>query len=194
MKFCSNCGSTLAFAIPQGDNRQRYMCNDCDTVHYQNPRIVTGCLPVWQDRVLLCLRAINPRKGYWTLPAGFLENGETIAAGAARETMEEANARVSELRLYTIFSLPHISQAYMFYLAQLDDLNFSSGPESLDVALFKESEVPWDDLAFPVIGESLRCFFADRRQAEQPTDGYPVRYQEIDPTRTVATKSGISKG
>ena len=122
MKFCSSCGANVTVAIPEGDNRQRFVCFDCDTIHYQNPRIVAGCLPVWEDRVLLCRRAIDPRSGFWTLPAGFLENGETIADGAARETFEEAKARVSNLKLYTVFSLPHISQAYMFYLAELDDL------------------------------------------------------------------------
>jgi ADP-ribose pyrophosphatase YjhB (NUDIX family) len=166
MKFCSNCGATLTFTIPPGDNRERHVCNDCDTIHYVNPRIITGCLPVWDDRVLLCLRAINPRKGYWTLPAGFLENGETIAAGAARETEEEANARVADLELYTVFSLPHISQAYMFYRAQLSDLDFSSGEESLDVRLFKEHEIPWDNLAFPVINKSLQYYFEDRRSGQ----------------------------
>ena len=163
MKFCSNCGATLTFTVPPGDTRERHVCNDCDTIHYVNPRIITGCLPIWDDRVLLCLRAIEPRRGYWTLPAGFLENGETIAAGAARETEEEANARVDDLELYTIFSLPHISQAYMFYRAQLTDLAFSSGEESLDVRLFKEHEIPWDNLAFPVITKSLQYYFSDRK-------------------------------
>ncbi len=174
MKFCSNCGSAVALIVPRGDNRERHVCSDCDTVHYVNPRIVTGCLPVWQDQVLLCLRAINPRRGYWTLPAGFMENGETIAAGAARETVEEANARVSDLELYTVFSLPHISQAYMFFRAQLCDLEFSSGEESLDVRLFKEDEIPWDNLAFPVITQSLQFYFEDRRLGS-----YPVRSREI---------------
>ena len=174
MKFCSNCGSSVTFEVPPGDNRERHVCGDCDTIHYLNPRIVTGCLPVWGDQVLLCLRAINPRRGYWTLPAGFLENGETIAAGAARETEEEANARVSDLELYTIFSLPHISQAYMFFRAQLCDLDFSSGTESLDVQLFNEDEIPWDQLAFPVIKESLEFYFEDRKAGE-----YPVRSREL---------------
>jgi ADP-ribose pyrophosphatase YjhB (NUDIX family) len=175
MNFCSNCGATLTLIVPPGDNRERHVCNDCETIHYQNPRIVTGCLPVWDDRVLLCLRAINPRRGYWTLPAGFLENGETIAAGAARETAEEANATVSGLELYTIFSLPHISQAYMFFRAQLCDLDFSTGEESLDVRLFREDEIPWDELAFPVITQSLEFFFDDRRSGD-----FPVRSRELD--------------
>ena len=174
MKFCSACGATLAIEIPDGDNRERHVCRDCDTIHYQNPRIVTGCLPIWQDRVLLCLRAIEPRRGYWTLPAGYLENGETIAAGAERETNEEANARVNDLQLYTVFSLPHISQAYMFYRAELADLDFSRGAESLDVRLFREDEIPWEELAFPVIGQSLKFYFEDRK-----SEHYPVREREI---------------
>ena len=178
MKFCSQCGASLSFVIPPGDNRERHVCTDCDTIHYNNPRIITGCLPIWEDKILLCLRAINPRKGYWTLPAGFLENGETIAAGAARETAEEANARVAELELYTVFSLPHISQAYMFFRADLVDLEFSSGEESLDVQLFSEQDIPWDNLAFPVISQSLEFYFRDRQDGN-----YPVRSRELDFTR-----------
>ena len=174
MKFCSNCGATLTWMVPEGDNRERHVCTDCDTIHYVNPRIVTGCLPVWQDRVMLCRRAIEPRRGYWTLPAGFLENGETIAAGAARETAEEANARVRDLELYTVFSLPHISQAYMFFRAELADLDFSSGMETLDVELFREEQIPWEELAFPVIKESLEFYFEDRK-----TGAFPVRSREI---------------
>jgi len=175
MKFCSNCGSALTLEVPPGDTRERHVCGDCDTIHYINPRIITGTLPVWEDQVLLCLRAIQPRQGYWTLPAGFLENGETISAGAARETAEEANARVSDLELYTVFSLPHISQAYMFFRAQLCDLDFSSGAESLDVRLFREHEIPWDELAFPVIRQSLEFYFEDRRSGR-----YPVRSRELE--------------
>ncbi len=178
MKFCSQCGAAVTWQIPPDDNRERFVCTSCHLVHYQNPRIITGCLPMWEDRVLLCLRAINPRKGYWTLPAGFLENGETIAAGAVRETFEEAHARVDNLQLYTVFSLPHISQAYMFFRADLSDLEFRSGPESLDVRLFHEHEIPWDSLAFPVIKQSLEFYFADRQSGN-----YPVRSRDIHISR-----------
>ncbi len=180
MKFCSTCGATVTVRIPDGDNRERHVCTsvDCAAIHYQNPRIVTGCLPVWEDRVLLCQRAIDPRRGYWTLPAGFLENGESITAGAMRETREEANASVSNLRLYTVYSLPHISQAYMFYLADLDAPSFESGVESLDVQLFEEADIPWEDLAFPVIKLSLEAYFADRDSQQ-----FPVRYEELDFSR-----------
>ena len=113
MKFCSECGAAVEKTIPEGDTRLRAVCSGCETIHYVNPKVIAGTLPIWQDQVLLCKRAIEPRKGYWTLPAGFLENGETVEVGAARETTEEANARLENMSLYTIFSLPHISQVYM---------------------------------------------------------------------------------
>jgi len=162
------------FRVPTGDNRERFVCEHCETVHYQNPRVVTGCLPVLGDRVLLCRRGIEPRAGFWTLPAGFLENGETTREGALRETLEEACARVSDACLYTVFSLPHISQIYMFYRAELLDTGFKAGDETLDVALFHETEVPWDDLAFPVVTRTLEHFFRDL-----PAREFPVRSEEI---------------
>ena len=182
MKFCSDCGGEITTKVPAGDNRERFVCDVCDAVHYTNPRIVTGCLAIWEGRVLLCQRAINPRSGLWTLPAGFLENGETIVAGATRETMEEANAAVSNLDLYTVFSLPHISQIYLFYRAELASESFSAGFESTAVALYEESEIPWEELAFPVVRETLEHYFADR-----PAGIYPVRNRDIivdrDPNR-----------
>ena len=143
MKYCSQCGGTVAQRIPEGDTRQRFVCRHCDVIHYQNPRIIAGCIPVYENQVLLCRRAIEPRYGKWTLPAGFLENGESISQGALRETMEEANARVEIDTLYTIFSLPHISQVYVFYKARLLDLDFFSGIESLETKLFAEADIPW---------------------------------------------------
>ena len=164
MKFCSTCGSAdLAFRIPDGDTLPRYVCPACATIHYQNPKIVVGCLPVWGERVLLCRRAIEPRLGRWTLPAGFLENGESLGAGAVRETLEEANARVELGELYALISLPQISQVYMMFQARLLDLDFGPGPESLDVRLFDEADVPWEEIAFRTIGRTLRRYFLDRR-------------------------------
>ena len=174
MKFCSSCGNQVVFRIPEGDNRERYLCEHCETIHYQNPRVVAGCLPVWEDQVLLCRRAIDPRSGFWTLPAGFLENGETVQEGALRETWEEACARVVEPSLYTMFSLPHISQIYLFYRGELADLEFAAGEETLEVALFREHDIPWDSLAFPVITQTLEHFFSDRISGE-----YPVRSTAI---------------
>lgn len=176
MKFCSQCGAPVSLRIPGGDNRPRYVCDRCHTVHYQNPRIVAGCLPVWEGRILLCRRAIQPRQGFWTLPAGFMENGETLEQAAARETLEEACARVHDLQLYTLFDLPHISQVYLFFRAELADLDFRAGEESLEVQLFEESDIPWRELAFPTVGRTLECYFADR--VEQ---NFPVRNEAIAP-------------
>ena len=174
MKFCSACGASVDYKVPKDDTRERAVCSDCGAIHYQNPKVITGTLPVWGDQVLLCKRAIEPRRGYWTLPAGFMENGETAEAGGARETMEEANASVETPALYTVFSLPHISQVYMFFKADLLGPSYSSGPESLEVALFSEQEIPWDELAFPVINKTLEHYFADR------TNGtFPVHYENL---------------
>jgi ADP-ribose pyrophosphatase YjhB (NUDIX family) len=162
MKFCSSCGASVRLCIPKGDNRQRHVCQDCGEIHYQNPKIVTGCIPRWEDKILLCKRAILPRSGFWTVPAGFMENGESSQQGAARETLEEATARVEISSLFTTFNLPHINQVYLLFLAELKDLEFSPGVESTDVQLFTEAEIPWDEIAFPVVTQSLKLFFADR--------------------------------
>ncbi|MDQ6923720.1 MAG: NUDIX hydrolase [Pseudomonadota bacterium] len=181
MKFCSQCGSSqLDFRVPDGDTLKRYVCAACATIHYQNPKVVVGCLPVWEDRVLLCKRAIEPRLGLWTLPAGFLENGETLIAGALRETAEEAGARVDICALYTIISLPHISQIYVMFHARLRDLDFAPGPESLEVRLFDEDDIPWGQIAFRTITRTLRNYFLDRKRGEFPVhvsalDKRPVR-------------------
>jgi ADP-ribose pyrophosphatase YjhB (NUDIX family) len=169
MAFCSSCGSSkIAQRVPEGDNLPRFVCGDCGTIHYQNPKIVVGTLPLWEDRVLLCRRAIEPRHGLWTLPAGFLENGETIVAGAARETLEEARAQVDVGELYTMISLPQINQIYVMFRARLLDLDFGPGAESLEVRLFSESEVPWEDMAFRTITRTLRNFFLDRKRGSFP--------------------------
>ena len=139
------------------------MCESCGIIHYQNPKVVVGCLPEWQGQVLLCRRAIEPRYGLWTLPAGFLENNETLGAGAMRETLEEANARVTLGPLYALISLPQISQIYMMFRASLDDVSFGPGAESLEVRLFDEADVPWEALAFRTIARTLRRYFLDRR-------------------------------
>lgn len=169
MKFCSNCGaSPLAFRVPEGDTLPRFVCPACGAIHYQNPKIVVGCLPEWDGRVLLCKRAIEPRHGLWTLPAGFLENGETVVAGAERETLEEASARVDIGELYTLISLPQINQVYMVFRARLKDLDFGPGAESLEVRLFDETEIPWEQIAFRTIGRTLRNWFLDRKLGAFP--------------------------
>ena len=166
MNYCNACGGQLGEQVPEGDNRPRHVCDDCGAIHYRNPKVVTGCLPVWEDKVLLCRRAIKPRYGLWTLPAGFLENGESSHQGAMRETLEEANARVVVEGLYTTFNLPHIDQIYMLFRARLLDLDFGPGVESLEVELFEEQDIPWSELAFPVVAETLKLFFADRARGK----------------------------
>jgi ADP-ribose pyrophosphatase YjhB (NUDIX family) len=176
MNYCSHCGSAnIALRIPEGDNRMRYVCAVCGTIYYENPKIVVGCLPDWQGRVLLCRRAIEPRHGLWTLPAGFLENAETLAAGAERETLEEAQARVALRELYTVINLPQVSQLYMMFRATLLDLDFGPGAESLEVRLFEEEEVPWERLAFRTIARTLRNYFLDRKSG-----AFPLRLSTID--------------
>ena len=174
MNFCSSCGAKVQLLVPPGDNRRRYVCNDCGTIHYQNPNVVTGCIPEWDDRILLCKRAIEPRYGTWTLPAGFLENGESSMFGAAREAMEEANAQVREMSLFSVFSIPHINQVYTMYRGVLHQGAASPGDESLEVMLAAEEDVPWENLAFPVIIETLKLYYQDRESGS-----YSTHYGEI---------------
>ena len=168
----------MHWRIPEGDNRPRHVCGQCHEVFYQNPKIVVGSIPEWGDQILLCKRAIPPRYGYWTLPAGFMENAETTQEAAARETLEEANAEVEILELYTLMNIPHTSQVYLMYRARLLNLDFSPGTESLECALYREDEIPWDQLAFPTITHTLRLFFEDRRRAKCGTHVGDIVYQE----------------
>ena len=158
MNYCSNCGKDISFGPVPDDENPRYHCNFCGTIHYQNPNMVVGCLPYWQDQILLCKRAIEPRYGLWTLPAGFLEIGETAEAGALRETVEEANAEVEIERLFSVYSLPRVGQVYLIYLAKLTNLNFHAGHESLEVKLFSWTEIPWQEIAFTAIRFSLEKY------------------------------------
>lgn len=167
MKYCSECSAPVELSLPQDDHRERHVCTVCGTIHYQNPKIIAGAIPEWTDgRILLCRRAIEPRSGLWTLPAGFMENGETTSQAAARETLEEANARIEVLGLYAMYNLPYINQVQLLFRAKLLDLDFSPGVESLEVALFGENEIPWDTLAFRPIRFSLENFFSDRRRGD----------------------------
>lgn len=163
MNYCSNCGTALVQKIPPGDNRTRFVCEACHMIHYQNPKIVAGCVPEWEEKVLLCRRAIAPRYGRWTLPAGFMENDETALEAALRETHEEANARVEIIELFTLFNLPHVNQVYIMFRSRLLDLDYEAGEETLEVKLFAQDEIPWDELAFRTIYETLRFYFNDQR-------------------------------
>jgi ADP-ribose pyrophosphatase YjhB (NUDIX family) len=163
MKFCSNCGSAVVRRVPPGDTLQRWVCEHCGEIHYQNPKLIVGTVPEFEGRILLCRRAIEPRYGYWTLPAGFMENDETAAQAAARETLEEAGARVELGEPFSLISVPHVNQVHLFYRARLADLNFDPGEETLEVALLEESAVPWKDVAFRTVASTLRHWFADRK-------------------------------
>lgn len=157
MNFCNQCGAPVTQCVPEGDDRLRHVCPSCGVIHYQNPRLIVGCLPVAADgRILLCRRAIEPRHGRWTLPAGFMENGETLEEGALRETWEEARARCRILRLHSVFSLAHVDQVYALFLAALDPEEFATTRESSEVRLFSPEEIPWDELAFRPVVFALR--------------------------------------
>jgi ADP-ribose pyrophosphatase YjhB (NUDIX family) len=162
MKFCPACGAAVERKVPAGDTLPRHVCMRCGTIHYHNPKLVIGSIPVWEDRFLLCKRAIEPRYGKWTLPAGFMENDETVAQAALRETLEEANARVELGELFSMLSVPHINQVHLFYQARLLDLDFHPGTESLEVRLFDATSIPWDELAFRTVSQTLRFFLQDR--------------------------------
>ena len=165
MKFCSRCGSSqLAYEIPEGDDRPRWVCRNCQTIHYSNPKIVAGCLPIWEDKVLLCRRAIEPRKGFWNVPSGYLENGETVEEGAVREVWEEALAKVQLRGLHALYSIPQVSQIYLHFLGDLVEGKYGVGPESLETQLFAEEEIPWDEIAFTSSTFTLQHFFADRKK------------------------------
>lgn len=164
MKYCPACGQRVELRTPADDTRPRYICTACGIIHYQNPRMVIGSIPEWEDKILLCRRAIEPRYGLWTLPGGFMENGESTGAAAIRETLEEACARIEIIDLYSMYSLPYIDQVHMLFRARLLDLEFAPGQESLEVKLFAESEIPWAELAFRPVRYSLEHYFSERKK------------------------------
>ena len=167
MKFCSVCGSAdIALTVPSGDQRARYVCPACHTVHYENPKIVCGVVAVFEDKVMLCRRGIEPRFGKWTLPAGFMENEETVEEGAQRELYEEAVSTVALGPLLTVISVPHISQVHMMYLGTMAEPKFAVTPESTEIKLFTEAEIPWGELAFRTVKTALEHFFECRRLGE----------------------------
>ena len=175
MKYCPDCGSSnLEFKIPADDNLKRHVCADCETIHYTNPNMVVGALCVRNNKILLAKRNIHPRKGYWTLPAGFMENAETVKAGALRETFEETGSKAKIKMPYTMFSLPHINQIHFFYLAELLDEDFGPTSESEEVRLFEESQIPWDELAFPTVKKTLEYYLEDNK-----TNNFSFREEDI---------------
>lgn len=163
IKHCRACGAPVDYRIPADDNRERAVCPACGTIHYENPLTVVGTVPIWNDQVLLCRRNIEPRYGLWTLPAGFMELGESTAQGALRETDEEAGAQVDLEGLLSVLNVVRVGQVHMYYLARLRDTRFAPGPETIEARLFRESEVPWGELAFQTVKHTLEWYFAGRR-------------------------------
>ncbi len=165
-KHCKLCGAPVSYVVPADDNRERAVCTVCANVHYENPLNVVGTVPVWGDQVLLCRRNIEPRHGYWTLPAGFMELNETAAEGALRETIEEAGASVEMQGLYTVINVVRVGQVHLFYRARLLNTAFAPGPETIEAQLFSEVDIPWDDLAFKTVKVTLQRFFEDRKTGQ----------------------------
>lgn len=162
-RHCRACGTATRFEVPDDDNRERAVCPACGTIHYENPLNVVGTVPAWDDQVLLCRRAIEPRRGFWTLPAGFMELGETTEQGARRETDEEAGARIELQGLFSVMNVVAVGQVHLYYRARLLDLRLQPGPETLEARLFREDEIPWDELAFRTVRATLEAYFGDRR-------------------------------
>jgi ADP-ribose pyrophosphatase YjhB (NUDIX family) len=163
MNFCSNCGTRVVLKVPEGDLLPRHVCENCGTIHYQNPKIVVGSVPEYQGRILICKRGIEPRLGYWTIPAGFMENDETLEAGAAREAMEEARIDVEIGSLLLVANVTHARQVHVFFRSRMLTPDFGVTHESLEVALIDEKDIPWNDLAFPSTEFALRRFVEDRK-------------------------------
>ena len=174
MNFCPHCGARVTLQVPHGDDRLRHMCAACGRIHYENPKVVVGCIPEWEDKILLCRRDIEPRKGKWTLPAGYLENGETVTQGACRETLEEAGAVVTELQPYLLFDILYVNQIYLMFRARMQNPDFKITAESAEVVLMRREEIPWDAIAFMAIESTLRHYFADR-----DTGHFPFRIRQI---------------
>ena len=162
-KFCGLCGNATEKQIPEGDHVEREVCSDCGHIHYVNPKVIVGSIPVYDNKILMCKRNIEPRHGYWTLPAGFMETSETTEQGAARETREESEASLKNMELYALFDLPYISQVYVMYRAELASAHFAPTPESSEVRLFAENEILWDEIAFPIVSQLLLDYFEDRK-------------------------------
>ncbi|MDJ0622647.1 MAG: NUDIX hydrolase [Desulfocapsaceae bacterium] len=173
MNYCNQCGGKVNWQIPDGEDRHRYVCEHCNIIHYQNPRMVAGAIPIMDGKILLCRRAIEPRRGMWTIPAGYLENGESVEQCARRETMEEALAHLDDMLPYSLLNITFIDQVYFIYRARLVNTDFRPGNESLEVQLFHPDEIPWDEIAFPVIRKALEFYYNDQLENRFP-------FREID--------------
>jgi ADP-ribose pyrophosphatase YjhB (NUDIX family) len=181
MNFCSHCGQPVTLTVPEGDHLPRHVCTGCGRVHYQNPKIVAGCVPEYEGRILLCKRAIEPRLGYWTIPAGFMENGETTQDAARREAAEEALAEVEIGSLLAVVHVLHADQVHVMFRARLASPDFGAGAESLEVMLCDEAGIPWQDIAFRSVDFALRRYLEDRRQGEEQHHFTSIDYRKPSP-------------
>ncbi|MDP9142692.1 MAG: NUDIX hydrolase [Pseudomonadota bacterium] len=180
--FCNACGHAVEHRVPAGDHLPRHVCPSCGHIQYQNPKVIAGVIPEWEDgRILMCRRNIEPRLGLWTFPAGFLEQGETTAEGAAREAHEESMARVHVGQLLMVINVPYVSQVYMVHCGRLLSAEFGPTPESSEVRLMREDEIPWDEIAFPTIFHSLKQFFSDRGAGQFSTHSMDLSYRPRRP-------------
>lgn len=167
INHCTQCGTAVELKVPEGDTHERHVCPACGHIQYQNPLIVTGCVAEWEGKILLCRRAIEPRRGFWTVPAGFMENGESVAQGAARETFEEAVAQVTTSSLLAIVNVIHAKQVHMFYRGTMDNADYGVGIESLETKLVAEADVPWEEIAFPSVEFAMRAYLQDRTNGKE---------------------------
>lgn len=190
MKFCGECGQPVELKTPAGDHLPRHVCVSCSAVHYRNPKVIVGCIPEWQDgRVLMCKRNIEPRLGLWTFPAGFMELGETSAQGAAREALEESQAVVEVGELLAVINVPYVSQVYLLHRARLTQEHFGPTPESSEVRLMREDEIPWDQIAFPTIYNGLKFFFEDRAKGVFSVHALDLNFRPKPPQQAEVTNS-----
>jgi ADP-ribose pyrophosphatase YjhB (NUDIX family) len=176
--YCGQCGAAITRRMPPGDNRERDLCEQCGAINYQNPRVVVGTLPVWNNQVLLCLRAIEPRANTWTLPAGFMELAETTGQGALRETLEEAGVKVELGELYTVIDVPQVDQIHVYFLAHPQDGEVDPGPESLEARYFALDEIPWDNLSFRSVSSTLKHYLDDLARGQ-----FQTRYYSLPPMK-----------
>jgi ADP-ribose pyrophosphatase YjhB (NUDIX family) len=169
MKFCSNCGTSIKFGVLPNEHLPRYYCDACGVIHYINPKIIVGCLPIWEDKVMLCKRGIEPQYGLWNIPGGFMENDETVEHGAMREMEEETHGKVKMIGLHTIYNVIPVNQVHLHFLVDMVDLNYALTDESIDIQLFKEEDIPWSEIAFASSRFALKKYFEDRKQGVRKT-------------------------
>ncbi len=169
MKFCSNCGTSISFGPIEGEHLPRYYCHNCTLIHYENPKIIVACLPIWEDKIMLCRRGIEPRLGYWNLPGGFMENKESVETGALRELLEETGCEATILNVHSIYSVLPVHQVHVCFLVEMNNLAYHLTPESTEIQLFAEADIPWKEIAFASNTFALKKYFQDKNQGTSQT-------------------------